>query len=121
MIDQKVAIITIHDVAPPYLEKTLQVSDELNKLKIHYNLDIVPYYEKKYNIKDHAAFCDQVCSLLQLGNVELVLHGLYHQMDGKIEDFDTELIEDEMKDIQQALDILSATKLPRHSTFIPQS
>jgi hypothetical protein len=46
MIDQKVAIVTIHDVAPPYLEKTLQVSDELNKLKIHYNLGIVPYYEK---------------------------------------------------------------------------
>jgi hypothetical protein len=46
MIDQKLAIITIHDVAPTYLEKTLQVSDELNKLKIHYNLGIVPYYEK---------------------------------------------------------------------------
>ncbi len=65
MIDQKVAIVTIHDVAPPYLEKTLQVSDELNKLKINYNLGIVPYYEKQYNIKDHAAFCDQISSLLQ--------------------------------------------------------
>ena len=51
MIDQKVAIVTIHDVAPPYLEKTLQVSDELNKLKINYNLSIVPYYDKKYNVK----------------------------------------------------------------------
>jgi hypothetical protein len=42
-------------------------------------------------------------------------------MDGKIEDFDTESKEDEMKDIQQALDILSATKLPRPLTFIPLS
>jgi predicted deacetylase len=100
MIDQKLAIITIHDVAPPYLEKTLQVSDELNKLKTHYNLGIVPYYEKTYNIKDHAVFCDQVCSLLQLGNVELVLHGLYHEVEGRIEDFDTESKEDEIKDIQ---------------------
>jgi predicted deacetylase len=121
VIDQKLAIITIHDVAPPYLEKMLQISDELNKLKINYNLGIVPYYEKKYNIKDHASFCDQVSSLLQLGKVELILHGLYHQMNGKIEDFDTESKEDERKDIQQGLDILSAAKLPRPSTFIPPS
>ena len=79
----------------------------------------MPYYEKKYNIKDHAVFCDQVCSLLQLGNVELVLHGLYHEVEGRIEDFDTESKEDEIKDIQQGLDILSAAKLPRPSTFIP--
>ena len=82
MIDKKLAIITIHDVYPLYLEKIRRISDELNKLKIKYSLSIVPYYNKKYNLKDNAAFCDQVSSssLLQLGNnnnnVELTLHGL---------------------------------------------
>jgi predicted deacetylase len=84
----------------------------------------VPYYNKKYNLKDNAAFCDQVFSLLQSGNnnnnnVELTLHGLYHEVDGKLEDFDTESKEEEKEEIQQGLDILSSCKLPRPSTFIP--
>ncbi len=44
---------------------------ELNKLKIKYNLSIVPHYRKKYNLKDSIAFCDKVSSLLQSGNLEL--------------------------------------------------
>ena len=124
MIDKKLAIITIHDVYPLYSEKIRKISDELNKLNIKYNLSIVPYYNKKYNLKDNAAFCDQVFSLLQSGNnnnnnVELTLHGLYHEVDGKLEDFDTESKEEEKEEIQQGLDILSSCKLPRPSTFIP--
>jgi predicted deacetylase len=130
MIDKKLAIITIHDVYPLYSEKIQKISDELNKLNIKYNLSIVPYYNKKYSLKDNAAFCDQVSSslLLQSGNnnnnnnnnnVELTLHGLYHEVDGKLEDFDTESKEEERKEIQQGLDILSSCKLPRPSTFIP--
>jgi predicted deacetylase len=119
MIDRKIAIITIHDVNPSCSEKILKTSYELNKLKIKYNLSIVPYYRKKYNLKDCVAFCDKVSSLLQSGNVELTLHGLYHQTDGKFDDFDTESKEEEKEEIQKGLDILSAAKLPRPSMFIP--
>ncbi|HZC49530.1 MAG TPA: DUF2334 domain-containing protein [Nitrososphaeraceae archaeon] len=52
MIDQKLAIITIHDVNPSHSEKILKTSDELDKLKIKYNIGIVPYYSKKHNVKD---------------------------------------------------------------------
>jgi predicted deacetylase len=119
MIDRKLAIITIHDVNPSCSEKILKTSYELNKLKIKYNLSIVPYYRQKYNLKDYVAFCDNVSSLLQSGNVELTLHGLYHQTDGKFDDFDTESKEEEKEEIQKGLDILSAAKLPRPSMFIP--
>ena len=119
MIDQKLAIITIHDVNPLYSEKILKTSYELNKLKIKYNLSIVPYYRKKYNLKDYVAFCDKISSLLQSGNVELTLHGLYHQTDGKFDDFDTESKEEEKEEIQKGLDILLAARLPRPSMFIP--
>jgi hypothetical protein len=47
MIDQKLAIMTIHDVNPSHSEKILKTSDELDKLKIKYNIGIVPYYRKK--------------------------------------------------------------------------
>jgi predicted deacetylase len=119
MIDQKLAIITIHDVNPSHSEKILKTSDKLDKLKIKYNLSIVPYYSKRYDLKDHVDFCDQISSLLQSGNVELNLHGLYHQTDGKFDDFDTGSKEEEKEEIQKGLDILLAAKLPRPSMFIP--
>jgi len=119
MIDQKLAIITIHDVNPSHSEEILKTSSELNKLKIKYNLSVVPYYRKKYNLKDYDDFCDQISSLLQSGNVELNLHGLYHQTDGKFDDFDTGSKEEEKEEIQKGLDILLAAKLPRPSMFIP--
>ncbi|HEY9490443.1 MAG TPA: DUF2334 domain-containing protein, partial [Nitrososphaeraceae archaeon] len=116
---QKLAIITIHDVNPSNSEEILKTSSELNNLKIKYNLSVVPYYRKKYNLKDYDDFCDQISSLLQSGNVELNLHGLYHQTDGKFDDFDTGSKEEEKEEIQKGLDILLAAKLPRPSMFIP--
>ena len=82
----------------------------------------MPYYDKKYNLKEHGTFCEQISSLVQSGNVELTLHGLYHQVNGKLDDFDTGSKEGEKEEIQQGLDILSSAangKLPRPSTFIP--
>jgi hypothetical protein len=46
MIDQKLAIITIHDVNSSHSEKILKTLDELNKLKANYNLSIVPYFNR---------------------------------------------------------------------------
>src|ERR687888_756016 len=120
MIDQKLAIITIHDVNPSHSKEIQRVTEQLNKLKIQYNMSIVPYYSKKYNLKDYSAFCDEISSLLKSGNIELTLHGLYHWLDGgKIEDFDTQSKEDEKQEIQEGLDILLAAKLPRPAMFIP--
>jgi predicted deacetylase len=119
MIEKKIAIITLHDINPSCAEKLQLIADELNQLKVKYNLSIVPYYDKKYNIKDNLEFCTQISSLLQSDNVELTLHGLYHQIKGKIEDFDSQSKEQEKNEIQQGLDILSSAKLSKPSTFIP--
>ncbi len=117
----KLAIITVHDVNPSRSEKILQTLDELNRLKIKYNLSIVPYYSKKYNVNDDPDFCNEISSLLHStnGNVELTLHGLYHQVDSQFDDFDTHTKEEEKNEIQQGLDILSSANLPKPSTFIP--
>jgi predicted deacetylase len=121
MIDQKIAIITVHDVNPFHSDKISKTLDELNKLKISYNISIVPYYDKKYNLKDYADFSNNISSILQSDNnmVELSLHGLYHQVNGQLDDFDTQTKEEEKKEIQKGLDILSSTNLPRPSIFIP--
>jgi len=119
MIDQKLAIITIHDVNPSHSEEILTVTEQLNKLNVKYNLSLVPYYNKKYRLEDYMDFCKQISSLLKYGHIELTLHGLHHQLDGKIEDFDTQSKEEEKQEIQKGLDILSAVNLPRPSMFIP--
>ena len=119
MIDQKLAIITVHDVDPSHSKEILTVTEQLNKLKVKYNLSIVPYYNKKYRLEDYMDFCKQISSLLKYGDIDLTLHGLYHEIDGKIEDFDTESKEEEKQEIQEGLDILSAVNLPRPSMFIP--
>ncbi len=119
MIDKKLSLVTIHDVNPSCVEKLQKTTDELKKLDIKYNLSIVPNYNKMYNLKDNPAFCDQISTLLQSDNVELTLHGLYHQIDENIEDFDSQSKEEEIKDIKQGLDILSSVRLPRPTTFIP--
>ncbi|HKG89179.1 MAG TPA: DUF2334 domain-containing protein [Nitrososphaeraceae archaeon] len=121
MIDQKIAIITIHDVNPSHSEKIVKTLDEINKLRIDYNLSIVPYYDKKYNLKDFPDFSNSISSTLQSdnNNVELSLHGLYHQANGQMDDFDTHTKEEEKSEIQKGLDILSSANLPRPSIFIP--
>ena len=121
LIDQKIAIVTIHDVNPSHSKKIFKTVEKLNKLEIKYSLSVVPYYEKKYNIKDDIDFSNQISSLLEStnGNVELTLHGLYHQVDGQMDDFDIHTKEEEKNEIQQGLDIFSAANLPRPSIFIP--
>src|SRR5215211_5152458 len=110
MIDQKLAIITVHDVNPSHSEEILTVTEQLNKLKVKYNLSIVPYYNKKYRLEDYRDFCKQISSLLKEGHIDLTLLGLYHEADGK---------EEEKQEIQEGVDILSAVNLPRPSMFIP--
>ena len=119
LIDRKLSILTLHDVNPSCSEKLQSITDQLNRLNIKYNLSIVPNYRRKYDLKENADFCNQISTLLQSDHVELTLHGLYHQIDGKLEDYDSESKEEEKNDIQKGLDILSAVKLPRPRTFIP--
>ena len=47
------------------------------------------------------------------------MHGLYHQIEGKIEDFDSQSKEQEKDEIQKGLDIFSSVKLSKLSIFIP--
>ena len=63
MVDQKVAVITVHDVNPSHSEKIFKTLDELNDLKIKYNLSIAPYYNKKHNLKNDVNFCNRITEI----------------------------------------------------------
>lgn len=118
-MDKKLSILTIHDINPSCSKKLQLVTDTLDDLKIKYNLSVVPNYESKYSLLDNLDFCDQISALLQSTDVELTLHGLYHRIDGKLEDFDSESKEKEKQSIKDGLHILSSVRLPEPITFIP--
>ena len=85
MIDRKLCLITIHDVNPSCAERLQKITNELDKLDVKYNLSVVPNYQYKYNLKNDSDFCNQLSALLQSDNVEITLHGYYHELDKKIE------------------------------------
>jgi hypothetical protein len=50
----------------------------------------MPYYNKKLQLEDHMDFLRANFFVNEYGHVNLTLHGLYHEVDGRIEDFDIE-------------------------------
>jgi predicted deacetylase len=117
----KIAVVTIHDVNPSCDKKLKKVITSLEKENISYNLSVVPFYQKKFNLTKYPAFCNQLSSLAleKKQRVELTLHGLYHEVKGEIEDFDSQPTKQEKSEIQTGLDIFETVKLPLPTTFIP--
>jgi len=120
-MDTKIAIVTIHDVNPSCSERLGQVTDLLKERNVSYNLSLVPYYQRKFNLINYPTFVDQLLSLLKKQRVEITLHGLYHEVDSEIEDFESQPKEQERSEIQTGLKIYETVKLPRPTTFIPPS
>jgi predicted deacetylase len=112
------AIVTIHDVAPEYLEKISRVADQLEKLDIHYNLAIIPYLKKRKDnlISRNPDFVKKVLGYEQ----EVALHGNYHETDdGKIEDFHSYSIEEAKKHLQNAINVLKEAEISNTTVFVP--
>ncbi len=51
MIEKKIAIITLHDINPSCAEKLQLITDELNKLKLKYNLSVVHIMTRNITLK----------------------------------------------------------------------
>ncbi len=115
----KVAIVTIHDINPSCAERLERVTDILQEQNIRYNLSLVPFYQKTFNLINYPAFVSKLSSLSKKQNVELTLHGLYHEINTVIEDFESQSKEQEKSEIETGLKIIESVKLPTPTTFIP--
>ena len=63
--------------------------EKLNKLEIKYSLSVVPVTKRNIILKMISISLIRFLPLESTnGNVELTLHGLYHQVDGQMDDFD---------------------------------
>lgn len=86
-LDEKLAIITIHDACPTFSTKIFKMADELEILKIKFNIALIPFFREKEDLTNFPEFIEQIKSYK---GCEIVLHGLYHERaNGGFDDFHT--------------------------------
>ena len=118
-MQNKIAIVTIHDVNPSCTERLKDLTDVLEGHNVKFNLSLVPFYQKTFNLINYPTFVSQLSTLLKKQNVEVTLHGLYHEINKEIEDFESQSKEQEKSEIQMGLKIIESVKLPQPTAFIP--
>ncbi len=86
-LDEKLAIITIHDACPTFSTKIFKIADELEILKIKFNIALIPFFREKEDLTNFPEFIEQIKSYK---GCEIALHGLYHERaNGGFDDFHT--------------------------------
>ena len=112
---QLFAIVTIHDACPRFSTKTFQFADELEKLKIKYNIALVPFYKEKQDLPQYPEFANKI----KRYNAEIALHGLYHNnRHGILDDFHTRTKAVAEEEIRAGLEILQEVRI-KAKTFVP--
>src|SRR6187200_3578369 len=110
------AIVTIHDVCPFFSSRIFKFADELEKLHIHYNIALVPFFNEKEDLPRFPEFVDKIKSYK---NCEIVLHGLYHEMkNGQFDNFHTTKEADAEEQIRAGLEIFHEVGI-NNNVFIP--
>ena len=67
------SVVTIHDACPAFSEKIFNFTKVLEKLKIKYNIALIPFFNEK---QDLASFPEFVTKLKSCKGCEIALHGL---------------------------------------------
>jgi predicted deacetylase len=112
----KFAIVTIHDACPTFSNKIFKMADELEKLKINFNIALIPFFNEKEDLPRFPEFVEKIKSYKKC---EIALHGLYHERTN--EEFDnfhsvTKAIAEE--EILAGLEIFQEIKI-KTNVFIP--
>lgn len=76
-INEKLLVVSLHDVSPASWRESKIILSHLNKLGIKKSLLIVPNFHGKYELSKHQGFVRAIRKEKERGS-ELVLHGYYH-------------------------------------------
>jgi predicted deacetylase len=110
------SVVTIHDACPAFSDKIFNFAEVLEKLKIKYNIALIPFFNEK---QDLASFPEFVTQLKSCKGCEIVLHGLYHEdRNGHFDDFHTITKRLAEEEIRTALQIVQVVGM-RPTVFIP--
>src|SRR6266496_2515960 len=83
--------------------KILEFSDELERLRIKYNIALVPFFNENQDLRRFPEFVDKIKSYKRC---EIALHGLYHEdRNGRFVDFYTVTKATAKEEIRAGLEI----------------
>jgi len=110
------AVVTIHDACPFFSTKIFKFADELERLRINYNIALVPFFNERQDLPRFPEFVDKIKSYK---NCQIVLHGLYHERkNGGFDDFHTITRATAEEEIRAALEIFHEIGI-KPNVFIP--
>jgi predicted deacetylase len=110
------SVVTIHDACPAFSEKIFDFTDVLEKLKIRYNIALIPFFNEKQDLPNFPEF---LAKLKSCKGCEIALHGLYHEdRNGRFDDFHTITKRLAEEEIRAALQIVQEVGI-RPTVFIP--
>ena len=116
MRQHPLAIVTIHDACPAFSKKIFTFTDKLERLRIHYNIALVPFFNEKQDLPRFPNFINQIKNC----KGEIALHGLYHEKrNGQIDDFHTRSIAIAEIEIRAGLEILQEVGINNVAVFVP--
>ncbi|HYA84169.1 MAG TPA: DUF2334 domain-containing protein [Candidatus Bathyarchaeia archaeon] len=70
-----IAIVTLHDACPSFASRTFNITQELEKLEIRYNIGLVPFFNGEQDLPRFSKFVEEI----KCCRAEIALHGLYHE------------------------------------------
>src|SRR5690348_5242977 len=84
-LKEKLTIVTIHDACPAFSTKIFKLADEIEDLKINFNIALIPFFNEKEDLPRFPEFVEEIKSYKRC---EIALHGLYHERrNGEFDNF----------------------------------
>jgi predicted deacetylase len=115
-LNEKLAIVTIHDACPTFSTKIFQLADELEDMKIKFNIALIPFYNENEDLRRFPEFVEKIKSYKQC---EIALHGLYHERkNGEFDNFHSVTKAAAEEEIRAGLEILQEVRI-KTNVFIP--
>jgi predicted deacetylase len=115
-LNEKLALVTIHDACPAFSTKIFQLADELEDMKIKFNIALIPFYNENEDLRRFPEFVEKIKSYKQC---EIALHGLYHERkNGEFDNFHSVTKAAAEEEIRAGLEILQEVRI-KTNVFIP--
>ena len=115
-IDMRISMVTIHDACPFFSDKIFKLADDLEKLKIKFNIALIPFFNEKEDLTSFPEFVEKIKSYKEC---DIALHGLYHERrNGRFDDFHSVTKSTAEEEIRAGLEIFYESNL-NSRVFIP--
>jgi predicted deacetylase len=109
-------VVTIHDACPAFSIKISESADELESLRIKFNIALIPFFNEKQDLPRFPEFVDKIKSYKKC---QIVLHGLYHEKgNGQFDNFHETTEADAEERIRAGLEIFHEIGI-NTNVFIP--